>query len=98
MKQALKEIHRVLRQGGLAYITLYSVKNHNYGLGKEIEPNIFLNPKKHDGDFPHHFSDEKEVKILFESWKIGSIKEIELTLSGKIYKSTYHWMIIANKH
>ena len=97
MKKALEEIHKVLRHGGLAYITLYSVRNLNYGLGTEIEPNTFLNPKKQDGDLPHHFSDEKEVRSLFESWKMVSIKETEQTLSGKIYKDTYHWMILIIK-
>jgi len=97
MKKALEEICRVLRHGGLVYITLYSVRNLNYGLGTEIEPNTFLNPKKQDGDLPHHFSDEKEVRSLFESWKIVSIRETEQTLSGKIYKDTYHWMILAIK-
>jgi hypothetical protein len=73
------------------------MKNLNYRLGTEIEPNTFLNPKKQDGDLPHHFSDKKEVRSLFESWKIVSITETEQTLSGKIYKDTYHWMILAIK-
>jgi SAM-dependent methyltransferase len=97
MKKALAEIHRVLRQGGLVYITLYSVRNSNYRVGTEIEPNTFLNPKKHDGDFPHHFSDEQEVRSLFQNWKIINLKDREQTLAGKIYKDTYHWLIIASK-
>jgi hypothetical protein len=54
--------------------------------------------KKHrSSDFPHHFSDEQEARSLFEHWKIISLKDREQTLSGKIYKDTYHWLIIANK-
>jgi hypothetical protein len=97
MKKALEEIHRVLRQDGLAYITLYSVRNRNYRLGTEIEPNTFLNPEKHDGDLPHHYSDEQEVRSLFHNWEIISLTDCEQTLAGKIYKDTYHWMIIASK-
>lgn len=97
MKKALDEISRVLRQDGLAYITLYSFRNRNYGLGTEIEPNTFLNPKKWDGHLPHHFSDEQEVRSLFENWKIISLKDCEQTLAGKIYKDTYHWLIFAIK-
>ena len=97
LRKAFTEIHRVTRPRGLAYITLNSIRNNHYGQGTEIEPNTFLNPEKPDGDLLHHYSDEQEVKSLFERWEILRMKEAEQSLRGKTYRDSYHWTIFARK-
>jgi ubiquinone/menaquinone biosynthesis C-methylase UbiE len=42
MRQALGEIHRVLRPGGLALLEFKSKKSFRYGKGEEIEPDTFI--------------------------------------------------------
>ncbi len=98
LKRALSEIKRVTREKGLVYITLNSMRNEYYGKGKEVEPNTFLNPDKVDGNQLHHYSDEDEVKALFEDWDILHIKESEQSFAGEIYQDSYHWMILTKKH
>jgi ubiquinone/menaquinone biosynthesis C-methylase UbiE len=97
--KAIDEIHRVTRKNGLAYVTLTSTRDKHYREGKEIEPNTFLNPNKgFDGDLPHHYSDEKEVRSLFKRWKIKKLKEIGYSLAGRTDKESIRWMILAEKN
>jgi SAM-dependent methyltransferase len=97
LRRALEEIRRVTRRGGLVYLTLNSTRNKHYGRGTEIEPGTFLDPMKADGDFPHHYSDEDEVKALFEDWDVMRMEEQEESLAGMIDPDSYHWMILARK-
>ncbi|MCW3979056.1 MAG: class I SAM-dependent methyltransferase [Candidatus Bathyarchaeota archaeon] len=97
LKRALEEISRVTRRYGLVYLTLNSTRNKHYGHGAEIEPNTFLNPMKADGDLPHHYSDEDEVRALFEDWDVLYRKEQEESLAGLLDPGSYHWMILARK-
>ncbi len=97
LRKALEEIRRVARKGGLVYLTMNSTRNKHYGQGTEIEPDTFLNPMKMDGDLPHHYSDEGEVKALLEDWEVVRIEEREESLAGIIDPGSYHWMILARK-
>jgi SAM-dependent methyltransferase len=98
MKKTLKEIVRVTCDRGFLYLTLNSTRNNHYGKGFEVEPNTFNNPAKADGEHPHHYSDEKEVRELMKDWRIVSIKEEEETLSDKHFPGSWHWMIFARKN
>lgn len=97
LRKALEEIRKVARKGGLVYLTMNSTRNKHYGQGTEIEPDTFLNPMKMDGDLPHHYSDEGEVKALLEDWEVVRIEEREESLAGIIDPGSYHWMILARK-
>ena len=97
LKRALSEIRRVTRPGGLAYLTLNSRRNKHYGRGAEIEPDTFLDPLKADGDLPHHYSDEEEVKALLEDWDVVYVREQEESLAGLVDPGSYHWMILARR-
>ncbi len=97
LRRALGEIRRVTRRGGLVYLTLNSTRNKHYGQGTEVEPNTFLNPMKADGDLPHHYSDEEEVRALFEGWDVLRMEEQEESVAGLLDPGSYHWMILARK-
>ena len=97
METALQEINRVLRKSGLLYLTLNSTRNHWYGKGNELEHNTFVNPEKGDGDHKHHYSDRREVERILSGWELEMIRESELTLAGKTYPGSWHWMILARQ-
>ena len=97
MVNVLKEIHRVLTDGGLLYLTLISTKSSWCGKGREVEPDTFDNPEKEDGRHLHHFSDEKDVNDLFSGWDIESMEDSEQTFSGKLHPGSWHWTILARK-
>lgn len=95
MSGILSEVSRVIRNKGLFYLTLNSIKNKHYGNGTEVEPGTFDNPEKEDGQHLHHYSDEEDVRDLLSGWHIERMNESEETLSGKCYPNSWHWMILA---
>ena len=97
MMEVIAEIARVLRAGGLFYLTLMSKKNPFYGKGIEIEPDTFANLEKEDGSHLHHFSDEQDVKALLADWEIERMEDSEQAFSGKVHPESWHWNILARK-
>jgi len=95
MIEALAEMGRTLRLGGLLYLTLNSTRNRHFGKGSEVEPGTFHNPEKGDGEHLHHYSDEHDVRDLLSHWRIESLKESEECLAGKPYPGSWHWKILA---
>lgn len=82
--QALAEVQRVLKPGGLFYADLPHAGTVAYtrnredvaaGLMEEIEPNTFVdnrlvNPHDIDGQLPHHFCDEADLRDLFAAFEM----------------------------
>ena len=97
MRDVIKEIHRVLRVGGLFYLTLISKKSPWYGNGNEVETDTFENAEKEDGSHLHHFSDERDVKDMLPDWEIESMEDSEQVFSGKLHPDSWHWKILARK-
>ncbi|MEA2053307.1 MAG: class I SAM-dependent methyltransferase, partial [Euryarchaeota archaeon] len=65
IKVAISEIHRILRKGGILFLVAISTNHPKYLTGTEIEPNTRINTDSVDGDLPHHFFTEKELRALF---------------------------------
>jgi SAM-dependent methyltransferase len=94
MQQAVAEIHRVLKPGGLALISLQSRRGWRYRQGREIEPNTFILTDGADAGVPHHYSDLAEIADLFEHFAIRKI-ELEERLEGT--KRHSHWKVLVEK-
>ena len=95
MIEVLTQIQRVLKSGGLFFLTLMSTRNSWYGKGTEVEPNTFDNPEKEDGEHLHHFSDKKDVISLLSGWELKRMEDVEQTFSGKRQPDSWHWNILA---
>ena len=65
IKVAISEIHRILRKGGILFLVAISTNHPKYLTGTEIEPNTRINTDSVDGDLPHHFFTEEELRALF---------------------------------
>ncbi|MEW6752848.1 MAG: class I SAM-dependent methyltransferase [Candidatus Latescibacterota bacterium] len=97
MAAILQDLHRVLRVGGLLYLTLNSARNSYYGQGTEVEPGTFDNPQLGDGQHLHHYSDEADVADLLSGWRIERATEAEERLAGRVVPGSWHWMVLARK-
>jgi SAM-dependent methyltransferase len=103
IEKTISEIKRILKKGGIAFITVNSINDRKFGTGRKIEHNTYATPgSEHipiiEGRAVHHFFDEKDVKKLFLKFKIIKIKEEikDLGVKGKIKKSA-HWLILCQK-
>jgi len=73
--KAAREIHRLLHSGGVLFLKTLSMHDGAYGLGEELEPNTFLPKIEPDGDIPHHFFTEEELRDVFRGFEIKSLTE-----------------------
>jgi cyclopropane fatty-acyl-phospholipid synthase-like methyltransferase len=86
IKKAVKEIHRVLKTGGLLYLVVRDINDYRYGQGKEIENNTFLISEDDDkksafseNGMMMHFFTEAEIKDLFNTFKDTTIDKVIVT-------------------
>jgi len=98
----IDEAYRVLKPKGFLCLSLHSMRDSNYKIGKEIDKNNFIIEK---GNFElgltQHYYDEKEIKKLLENFKIEKVfleEEISYNLQNKsqVDKSSF-WVVYAQK-
>jgi SAM-dependent methyltransferase len=73
-RKTIAEIHRVLRIGGLLFLTVISTEHPEYLTGQEIEPGTKMHIDAIDGDMPHHYFTESEVRDFFGDFHIVKLK------------------------
>lgn len=74
IKLAISEIHRVLRRGGALFLTSTSTEHPEYQTGREIEPGTKMGIDAIDGDMPHHYFTEHEMRHLFGCFDIARLE------------------------
>jgi SAM-dependent methyltransferase len=94
MQRVVAEIHRVLKRGGSALVSLQSKRGWRYQQGKEIEPDTFVTDVGADARVPHHYSDLAEIGKLFERFAIQQVQQEEYLEEGKRHS---HWQVVMEK-
>lgn len=95
VRQAISEIHRVLRPGGIYQGTMMSKRNESYNKGREIAPNTFIQDDGGiDGDktHPHFYCDAPELIDLFKGFDLMSLADREQRGPG-----SKHWHTLAER-
>lgn len=94
MQRVVAEIHRVLKPGGLALISLQSKRGYRYRFGEEIEPDTFLTNIGADAGEVHHYSDLADIEKLFGQFVI---RQIELEEHIEDSNRHSHWQVVIEK-
>lgn len=97
IKKAISEIHRVLKKGGILYLSVPSVKHPEYFTGEEIEPRTKINIDAIDGDVPHHYFTEDELRSLFNKFKIIKLEHVEFPSERDPNKRAAAYLLYAKK-
>ena len=87
-KNIISEVKRILRSEGLFVFQVKSTNDKDYGLGKEIEKNMFLD----DEGYVRHYFNKEYVEELLKEFHILMIEE--RAIPGK---STYLEVIAEKK-
>lgn len=75
IKQAVREVHRVMRNRASAFIVALSTADFRKGNGKRLEPNTYVFTKGEERGIIHHFFTGEELKSCFRRFKILSFEE-----------------------
>lgn len=73
----VNEIYRLLKPNGIAVIDYVSIYDENYGKGKEIEKDTFVNNVEGEENIPHHYSTTEELKELYSNFSHTEITPID---------------------
>ncbi len=97
VRQAIDEIRRVLRPGGIFQGTMLSKRNAGYGLGTEVAPDTFVRAEGDDMDdsdkvHPHFYCDAAGLVALYDGFEL-------LSLHDQVHKQagTWHWHLVAER-
>ncbi len=95
VRQALGEIRRVLRPGGVYQGTMLSTRHFRYGRGEEVAPQSFVD-RLGDGDkaHPHFYASALDVALLFAGLEILKLEDREQ--KGPSTR-TWHWYVVAER-
>ncbi len=98
IKAAISEIDRILRKGGLLFLVAVSTNHPKYLTGTEIEPNTRINTDSIDGNLPHHFFTENELRALFSTpFEIVNLVHFEAPSELDQNKEMAAWKMYAKR-
>jgi ubiquinone/menaquinone biosynthesis C-methylase UbiE len=97
IKKAIAEIHRVLRRGGALFLTVTSTEHPEYLTGHEIETGTKMNIDAIDGDMPHHYFTEQEMRDLFGRFIIARLEHYKARSEKNPDRIAATWAIYAHR-
>ena len=96
VRQAISEIARVLKPGGLYQGTMLSKRNAGCGVGTEIAADTFVREEAgedgDDKDHPHFYCDAAGLVALFSGFELMSLVDREHRQPG-----SWHWHLVAER-
>lgn len=97
IKKTIAEMHRVLRRDGALFLTVTSTEHPEYLTGHEIEPGTKLHIDAIDGDMPHHYFTEQEMRELFGRFDIAKLEHYKAPSEKSPGRIAATWAIYANR-
>jgi tellurite methyltransferase len=89
VRATLTEVRRVLRLGGIFQGTMLTKENVNFGRGREVAPDTWVNEAESDKAHPHFYCDAAGLETLFEGFEIQ-----ELAARGHAKPGSWHWHVV----
>jgi len=101
IKIIIKEINRVLKNGGEFFLTLCSKNSWSFqeaGYPKHDENTIIKIEDGPENGIPHFYSDENTITDLFSNFRLINIRHTkDVVLYGTSLKNSWHYFILGNK-
>jgi ubiquinone/menaquinone biosynthesis C-methylase UbiE len=75
IKQATKEVHRVMKEGASAFVVALSTADFRRGNGRKLESNTYVFTEGEERGIIHHFFPRKELQSCFRRFETVSFEE-----------------------
>jgi ubiquinone/menaquinone biosynthesis C-methylase UbiE len=82
IKQATKEVHRVMKRGASAFVVALSTADFRRGNGERLERNTFVFTKGEEQGIIHHFFPRKELESFLKKFEAISFEERLIPVEG----------------
>jgi ubiquinone/menaquinone biosynthesis C-methylase UbiE len=82
IKQATKEVHRVMKRGASAFVVALSTADFRRGNGERLERNTFVFTKGEERGIIHHFFPRKELESFLKKFEAKSFEERLIPVEG----------------
>jgi SAM-dependent methyltransferase len=87
IRKTVAEMWRILKLGGLVWVTVPVPKDHGSKNGQEIEPGTWVPHEGIEKGLPHHLFTEDELRELFHRFSIPQLRIV----------SSSHYSLLAQK-
>lgn len=94
LRRIIASITDMLAPAGLFVWVTPTPRHFGCGQGREIEPRTWIGSNAPDGDLPHHYSTEAEVRHLLRAYDFLSMSEHEYRDE---LGARFHWCLLARK-
>jgi len=82
IKQATREVHRVMRDGASAFVIALSTADFRRGTGRKLEPNTYVFTEGEERGIIHHFFPRKDLESCFRKFETVSFEERLIPVEG----------------
>jgi ubiquinone/menaquinone biosynthesis C-methylase UbiE len=82
IRQATKELHRVMKKGASAFIIALSTADFRKGNGRKLESNTYVFTKGEERGIIHHFFLRKELESCFRKFETVFFEERLIPVEG----------------
>jgi SAM-dependent methyltransferase len=98
IRRCVAEMHRTLRAGGRALLTVHGKSGSRYGTGTQLEPDTFIPASGADSGVPHHFFGEQGLRDLFAQFTIVELFPLEWQeIQGGPHGRHTHYALVVEK-
>lgn len=94
-KGAAAELRRVLKPGGLVFLTLVAASDHAYGRGERVGRNTFVLVDGAERGLPQHYFERDEIVDLLAGFRILDLRKAELVHGPALRSRVSRWHVTA---
>lgn len=96
-RRAMAEVHRVLRPGGLCFLTLVAVNDLEYGKGEPVDRNTFILADGYEKGLPQRYFDREAIDELLQGFALLDCRRIETLFGPELSQRHSRWNVTAER-
>lgn len=104
LRSGFAELRRVLRAGGLLYVTLGSINDARFGFGLALDERTFAPGDGAERGIPHAYFEREGIAELLRGYTIESLDEVDVAEirgawahADDAQERVVHWFVVARK-